>query len=727
MGYIGKPASTSFTETVKDSFNGDNSTTAFTMSQSVSLDTDIEVFVGNVQQEPGSGKAYTVSGTTLTFSEAPPTGTANIYVVHRNSLQGTILPPQNLGDRNYLIGGNLSLDKDSAVLSFGADSEITVTHVADTGLNIKHTATGDDKPVVLTLQTGETDIQQNDILGKIQFQAPDEGTGTDAILVAAGIQAVSEGDFSSSSNATALHFLTGASEAASSKMHLGSGGDLSLSTDGASIFFGASSEIELRHVADDGLILKHIGTGDGKEPSFTFQAGDTDIAQDDILGSIEFQAPDEGTGTDAVLVAAAIKAVSQGDFSSSSNATKLGFFTASSETATEKFTMDSNGDFGINTDGRNLFFGVNSEIKLQHVHNEGLIFKHLNTSDDSFPTLTFQTGDTDIAQDDVLGRILFQAPDEGTGTDAILASARIQAFSTGDFSSSSNSTGLEFRTATSAAVGTAGDGASLTLLPDHQLNLKALPTVDGSFPQFELQTGETTIETNDVLGSISFKAPDESSGTDAITQAAFIIARASADFTASVNSTKLQFGVGSSGSATTRMSIEPDGDVSIEAGNLVLASGQGIDFSAFSNDSEMTSELLDDYEEGLVTVGTNVGAGSLSFGSNDHLAYPKIGRVVYISGAIQMASESGTSGNYVQFTNLPYAADDLDGMAGRVAFYISHDGATVTDGDDLVGFINESGQLINLYRQNENGHNLGGGQIDSNSVLYFSFFYQAAS
>ena len=79
------------------------------MSQSVGLDTDIEVFVGNVQQEPGSGKAYTVSGTTLTFSEAPPTGTANIYVIHRNSLQGTLLPPQNLGDRNYLIGGNLSL------------------------------------------------------------------------------------------------------------------------------------------------------------------------------------------------------------------------------------------------------------------------------------------------------------------------------------------------------------------------------------------------------------------------------------------------------------------------------------------------------------------------------------------------------------------------------------------------------------------------------------------
>ena len=104
------------------------------MSRSVSLDTDIEVFVDNIQQEPGSTKAYSVSGTTLTFTEAPPTGTGNVYVVHRNSLQGTLLPPQNLGDRNYLIGGNLSLDKDSAVLNFGADSDINITHVADTGL-----------------------------------------------------------------------------------------------------------------------------------------------------------------------------------------------------------------------------------------------------------------------------------------------------------------------------------------------------------------------------------------------------------------------------------------------------------------------------------------------------------------------------------------------------------------------------------------------------------------
>jgi hypothetical protein len=139
------------------------------------------------------------------------------------------------------ISNDLKLDSDSAVISFGADSEVKVTHVADTGLNIKHTATADDKPIVLTLQTGETDIQANDVIGAINFQAPDEATGTDAILVAAGIEAVSEGDFAADSNATKLSFKTGASEAASEKMTLGSSGNLVVSgTVTASSFTGVT-------------------------------------------------------------------------------------------------------------------------------------------------------------------------------------------------------------------------------------------------------------------------------------------------------------------------------------------------------------------------------------------------------------------------------------------------------------------------------------------------------
>ena len=100
--------------------------------------------------------------------------------------------------------------------------------INEASLTLKNPATADNSTMNLVLQTGETDIAADDVIGKISFQAPDEGTGTDAVLVAAGIQAVSEGDFSSSSNATSLQFMTGASEAAAEKMTLTSGGVLNV-------------------------------------------------------------------------------------------------------------------------------------------------------------------------------------------------------------------------------------------------------------------------------------------------------------------------------------------------------------------------------------------------------------------------------------------------------------------------------------------------------------------
>jgi len=129
-----------------------------------------------------------------------------------------------------VIGDDIIMLSDGAQIAFGTNSEITATHVHNVGLNLKHTATADDKPIILTLQTGETDMAANDVMGKIAFQAPDEGTGTDAVLVAAAIQARAEGDFSSSSNATSIDFMTGASEAAATKMTLTSAGRLGIGT-----------------------------------------------------------------------------------------------------------------------------------------------------------------------------------------------------------------------------------------------------------------------------------------------------------------------------------------------------------------------------------------------------------------------------------------------------------------------------------------------------------------
>ena len=85
MAYLGASPLASFASPSKDTFSGDNSTTSFTMGQSVGDPNQIEVFVDNVRQEPTA--AYTVNGTTLTFTGTPATGSNNIYVIHKQGFQ----------------------------------------------------------------------------------------------------------------------------------------------------------------------------------------------------------------------------------------------------------------------------------------------------------------------------------------------------------------------------------------------------------------------------------------------------------------------------------------------------------------------------------------------------------------------------------------------------------------------------------------------------------------
>ena len=89
MAYIGAQPNKTLTETTSQSFNGTGSATAFTLNRAVNTGEELEVFVDNVQQEPGSGKSYTATGTTLTFDEAPPSGTGNVYVIYRGQAEVT--------------------------------------------------------------------------------------------------------------------------------------------------------------------------------------------------------------------------------------------------------------------------------------------------------------------------------------------------------------------------------------------------------------------------------------------------------------------------------------------------------------------------------------------------------------------------------------------------------------------------------------------------------------
>ena len=97
MPYIGTAAQGTFGTGTKDRFSGNNSSTSFTMSRSVGNANDIDVFVENVRQEPTI--AYSVSGTTLSFTGTPATGSNNIYVVHK-AASVNVVPPSGRSTDN---------------------------------------------------------------------------------------------------------------------------------------------------------------------------------------------------------------------------------------------------------------------------------------------------------------------------------------------------------------------------------------------------------------------------------------------------------------------------------------------------------------------------------------------------------------------------------------------------------------------------------------------------
>jgi len=114
--------------------------------------------------------------------------------------------------------------------------------------------------------------------------------------------------------------------------------------------------------------------------------------------------------------------------------------------------------------------------------------------------------------------------------------------------------------------------------------------------------------------------------------------------------------------------LDGSGNLSISAGNLVLASGGGIDFSATANSSgTMTSELLDDYEEGTWTPTYVPGIGSFTSITYDPLTfgrYTKVGRLCHAWGFIRTdAITLGTATSSVYMGGFPFAAKVGSGTA----------------------------------------------------------------
>lgn len=332
--------------------------------------------------------ALSLTGTTTTLTTSEGSASDGNYkvLVLGGSPSGTntITLSPNDADKLYFV---VNASGQSVIFSQGTGANVTVANGAadiiyadgaGSGAAVSSYLANDfvfktGDGAILNLQTSDTTVTASSVLGRLNFSAPDEASGTDAILLAASIAAISEGTFAADDNATKLSFMTGASEAAAEKMSLSSGGNLSLPTDSAVIKLGADQDVTITHVADTGLNIKQVTDADDKALVLKLQTGETDIVVNDYIARLQFQAPDEAGGTDAITVCAEISALSEGTFAADSNATSLLFGTGASGAATAKMKLSSGGNLSLPTDGVVIAAGVNSDVTLTHVHDTGLL------------------------------------------------------------------------------------------------------------------------------------------------------------------------------------------------------------------------------------------------------------------------------------------------------------------------------------------------------------------
>jgi len=190
-------------------------------------------------------------------------------------------------------GANVSIEAGSCkiIATDGAGSGAAVYDVLNTleisgDLTLK-TSDG----AILNAQTSDTTVTSGSVLGRIDFKAPDEASGTDAILLAGSVAAIAEDTFAADNNATKLSFQVGASGAATEKMqlsslgHLDVTGDITGSTINADGDTSAGDNAAMGYTAAEGLIL-------------TGQGSTSDITLKNDADATVFTVP---TGTDDIL------------------------------------------------------------------------------------------------------------------------------------------------------------------------------------------------------------------------------------------------------------------------------------------------------------------------------------------------------------------------------------------------------------------------------------------
>ena len=110
MAYIGIQPAEKFTSFATQEFST-SATTSYTLDHAVANENEIALFVNNVRQQPGSGKAYTATGTALTLSAATAS-TDTMYCIFLGRALQTVTPATN-SITAAMVGNDLISGKDA--------------------------------------------------------------------------------------------------------------------------------------------------------------------------------------------------------------------------------------------------------------------------------------------------------------------------------------------------------------------------------------------------------------------------------------------------------------------------------------------------------------------------------------------------------------------------------------------------------------------------------------
>ena len=178
------------------------------------------------------------------------------------------------------------------------------------------------------------------------------------------------------------------------------------------------------------------------------------------------------------------------------------------------------------------------------------------------------------------------------------------------------------------------------------------------------------------------------------------------------------------------LELKKNKDVKIHDGNLILASGHGIDFSATANSSgSMASELLDDYEEGTFTpvYEGSTTAGTYTYGNRvGH--YTKIGRLVTVRISLVNINTSSVGAGLAQIGGLPFTSQSNQSFEtpGPRFDQFNFSGTAVY----VVGVINNNSTNLNFYEvrsgQGDNGLNVTAKASDTADIFVMATYFAAA-